>query len=107
MGEETEEGEMGTTDDGGAGDERGIVGQEEKILVSVRLRPLNEKEIARNDVCDWECVNESTIVFKNRNLPVLDRSMYPTAYTFGMQLFLFFSPFWCEIWYVFSVICVR
>lgn len=64
-------GEMGTT--------------EERILVSVRLRPLNDKEIARNDVSDWECLNDNTIIFKNANLPVPERSMYPTAYTFGMQ----------------------
>lgn len=55
---------------------------EEKIFVSVRLRPLNEKEISRNDVSDWECINDNTIIFRN-NLPVPDRSMYPTAYTFG------------------------
>lgn len=54
---------------------------EEKIFVSVRLRPLNEKEISRNDVSDWECINDNTIIFRN-NLPVPDRSMYPTAYTF-------------------------
>ena len=65
-------GEMGTT--------------EEKLLVSVRLRPLNEKEIARNDVSDWECVNENSIIFKNYHLPVPERSMYPTTYTFGMQI---------------------
>ncbi|KAI8019831.1 Kinesin-like protein KIN-7G [Camellia lanceoleosa] len=57
-------------------------GCEEKIFVSVRLRPLNEKEIARNDVCDWECINEVTIIFKNCNLPLPDCSMYSTAYTF-------------------------
>ncbi|CAL5376267.1 unnamed protein product [Camellia sinensis] len=57
-------------------------GCEEKIFVSVRLRPLNEKEIARNDVCDWECINEDTIIFKNCNLPLPVRSMYSTAYTF-------------------------
>ncbi|XP_043712760.1 kinesin-like protein KIN-7E isoform X2 [Telopea speciosissima] len=51
----------------------------EKILVSVRLRPLNAKEIARNDVSDWECINDNTIIFRN-SLP--ERSMYPTAYTF-------------------------
>lgn len=55
---------------------------EEKILVSVRLRPLNEKEIERKDVCDWECAYEDTILFKNVNLSVPDRSMYPSAYTF-------------------------
>ncbi|CAK7346273.1 unnamed protein product [Dovyalis caffra] len=53
--------------------------QEEKILVSVRLRPLNEREIARNEVSDWECINNSTIIFKS-NMP--ERSMFPTAYTF-------------------------
>ncbi|KAF8364837.1 hypothetical protein HHK36_033184 [Tetracentron sinense] len=52
---------------------------EEKILVSVRLRPLNAKDIARNDVSDWECINDNTIIFRN-NLP--ERSMFPTAYTF-------------------------
>ena len=66
---------MGTTDGGGC---------EEKLFVSVRLRPLNEKEIARRDASDWECINDNTIVFKNSNLPMPERSMYPTAYTFGM-----------------------
>ncbi|KAL7255725.1 hypothetical protein ACSBR1_009782 [Camellia fascicularis] len=70
---------MGTTD---GGDVSCCDGREERILVSVRLRPLNEKEIARNDVSDWECVNQNTIIFKNNNLPVPERSMYPTAYTF-------------------------
>ncbi|KAJ0962163.1 hypothetical protein J5N97_029991 [Dioscorea zingiberensis] len=51
----------------------------ERILVSVRLRPLNEKEISRNDLCDWECIDDTTIIFRN-SLP--ERSMFPTAYTF-------------------------
>ncbi|XP_031385160.1 kinesin-like protein KIN-7F isoform X2 [Punica granatum] len=54
---------------------------EEKILVSVRLRPLNQKEIARNDVCDWECINDDTIIYRNV-LSVSERSVYPNAYTF-------------------------
>ncbi|CAL5328155.1 unnamed protein product [Camellia sinensis] len=54
-------------------------GCEEKIFVSVRLRPLNKKEIARNDVCGWECINEDTIIFKNCNLPLPVRSMGVTA----------------------------
>ncbi|KAH9758942.1 kinesin-like protein KIN-7I [Citrus sinensis] len=54
-------------------------GQEERILVFVRLRPLNEKEYARNDVSDWECINNNSIVFKNS---LLERSVYPPAYTF-------------------------
>ncbi|KAE8712641.1 Kinesin-like protein NACK1 [Hibiscus syriacus] len=40
--------------------------QGEKIFVSIRLRPLNDK--SRNRVCDWECINNDTIVFKH-NLP--------------------------------------
>ena len=52
----------------------------EKIFVSVRLRPLNEKERGRNSISDWECINNNTIVFKN-SLP--ERSMFPAAYTFG------------------------
>ena len=54
--------------------------QEEKIFVSVRLRPLNGKEIARNESSEWECVNNNTIVCKNN---LTERSTYPTAYTFG------------------------
>lgn len=57
----------------------------ERIFVSVRLRPLNEKEIARNDVSDWECINDTTIIYRN-SLTVAERSMYPTAYTFGKEL---------------------
>ncbi|KAF5455823.1 hypothetical protein F2P56_025358 [Juglans regia] len=54
-------------------------GQEERIFVSVRVRPLNEKETASNDVIDWECINNNAIRFKH-TLP--DRAMFPTAYTF-------------------------
>ncbi|XP_044462917.1 kinesin-like protein KIN-7H isoform X2 [Mangifera indica] len=53
----------------------------ETIFVSIRLRPLNEKEIARNDVSDWECINETTIMYRN-NLSVDERSTYSTVYTF-------------------------
>ncbi|OVA12871.1 Kinesin [Macleaya cordata] len=53
--------------------------QEERIVVSVRLRPLNAKEIGRNDASDWECISDNTIVFRS-NLP--ERSMFPTAYSF-------------------------
>lgn len=60
---------------------QGPSGRDEKIFVSVRLRPLNEKEIARNDVSEWECINDNTIIYRN-NLSVSERSMYPTAYTF-------------------------
>ncbi|KAI4330375.1 hypothetical protein MLD38_028668 [Melastoma candidum] len=54
---------------------------EEKIFVSVRMRPLSQKEIDRNDISDWECINDTTIMYRN-SLCVSERSMYPTAYTF-------------------------
>lgn len=59
--------------------QRPMSGGEEKILVLVRLRPLGEKEIAKNEVSDWECINETTILFRNS---LQERSMFPTAYTF-------------------------
>ncbi|KAF3649613.1 putative kinesin-like protein NACK1-like isoform X9 [Capsicum annuum] len=54
------------------------LGSEEKILVLVRLRPLSEKEIMRNEVSDWECINEITILYRNS---LQERSGLPTAYT--------------------------
>lgn len=52
---------------------------EERIYVSVRLRPLSENEISTNDVSDWECINNDTIVHKN---------VHPSAYTFGKQIWI-------------------
>lgn len=55
----------------------------ERIRVWIRLRPLNEKEIARNEVSDWECIDDRTILFHN-SLP--ERAMFPDpprAYSFG------------------------
>ncbi|KAM7520108.1 hypothetical protein LguiB_019070 [Lonicera macranthoides] len=72
---------MGSTEAGGESPTL-IGGNDEKIFVSVRLRPLNGMEIARNDVSDWECVNDNTVVYNNANLSVTERSMYPTSYTF-------------------------
>ncbi|KAL0334670.1 UNVERIFIED_CONTAM: Kinesin-like protein KIN-7F [Sesamum radiatum] len=54
-------------------------GEEEKILVLVRLRPLSEKEIARTEVADWECINSTTILYRNS---LQERSGLPTAYSF-------------------------
>lgn len=70
---------MGTIE---SGDE--LIGANgETIYVSVRLRPMNAKEILRNDVADWECISDDTIVYKNVALSASERSLYPTAYTFG------------------------
>ncbi|KAL0282581.1 UNVERIFIED_CONTAM: Kinesin-like protein KIN-7G [Sesamum angustifolium] len=57
-------------------------GNEEKIYVSVRLRPLNNNEISSNDVSDCESINHDTIVYKNACLLASERSMDLTAYTF-------------------------
>ncbi|KAB1671068.1 hypothetical protein [Gossypium barbadense] len=73
--------------DGGEEQMQEPAGCEERIFVSVRLRPLNYKEIARQDVSDWECINDNTIIYRN-SLSVSERSMYPTAYTFDRV----FSP---------------
>lgn len=55
-------------------------GNEEKILVLVRLRPLSDKEILKTEVSDWECINETTILYRNS---LQERSGLPTAYSFG------------------------
>jgi hypothetical protein len=62
--------------DGGAG----AAGRLEKILVSVRLRPLSDKEIARRDPAEWECINDTTIISRS-TFP--DRPTAPTTYSFG------------------------
>lgn len=60
--------------------------REEKILVLVRLRPLNEKEISGNEVADWECINDTTILYRNT---LREGSTFPSAYTFGEEMCLF------------------
>ena len=71
---------------GGEEPMRGIVHDsntlEETIRVSIRLRPLNDKESAKNDSSDWECINNNSVVFRS-TLP--DRSMFPQTYTFGKK----------------------
>uniref|UniRef100_A0A1D1XEW6 Kinesin-related protein 11 n=1 Tax=Anthurium amnicola TaxID=1678845 RepID=A0A1D1XEW6_9ARAE len=74
-GDSSMDGECGYRGRGGGGGDGG----KERIQVSVRLRPLNAKELARVEPSDWECINDTTIFFRN-SLP--DRSMFPTAYTF-------------------------
>jgi centromeric protein E len=52
--------------------------KEERIMVSVRLRPLNGREAG--DSCDWECISPTTVMFRST---VPERAMFPTAYTYG------------------------
>ncbi|MCD7450176.1 hypothetical protein HAX54_004165 [Datura stramonium] len=56
---------------------------EERIFVSVRLRPLNEDE--RNDVSDWECIDDTTIIYKNSSFSPSERLIIYlcTITTFG------------------------
>ncbi|KAL6851456.1 hypothetical protein ACP4OV_020389 [Aristida adscensionis] len=51
--------------------------KEERILVSVRVRPLNGREVG--DSCDWECISPTTIMFRST---VPEHAMFPTAYTY-------------------------
>ena len=63
---------------------------EEKILVTVRLRPLNRREQAMYDLIAWDCLDEHTIVFKNPNH---ERPANP--YTFGISYIKSFIFFLC------------
>uniref|UniRef100_A0A803NTC8 Kinesin-like protein n=1 Tax=Cannabis sativa TaxID=3483 RepID=A0A803NTC8_CANSA len=51
--------------------------REEKILVTVRIRPLSRREQALYDLIAWECVDDHSIVF---NSPNHDRAV--NSYTF-------------------------
>ncbi|XP_047157827.1 kinesin-like protein KIN-7B [Vigna umbellata] len=51
--------------------------REEKIRVTVRMRPLNRKEQAMYDLIAWDCLDEHTLVFKNPN-----QERPATPYTF-------------------------
>ncbi|XP_019054129.1 PREDICTED: kinesin-like protein NACK1 isoform X2 [Nelumbo nucifera] len=53
--------------------------KEEKIVVTVRLRPLSRREQSLKDQVAWECIDDQTIVFKP---PPQDRLLTPASYTF-------------------------
>ena len=53
--------------------------KEEKIFVTVRVRPLSKKELALKDEVAWECADSQTILYKG---PPQDRAA-PTSFTFG------------------------
>ncbi|KAL2482045.1 Kinesin-like protein NACK1 [Forsythia ovata] len=53
--------------------------REEKIMVTVRLRPLNKKEQSSKDHVAWECIDDHTIMYK----PSLrERAAQPGSFTF-------------------------
>ncbi|KAF8114310.1 hypothetical protein N665_0039s0074 [Sinapis alba] len=51
--------------------------REEKIVVTVRLRPLNKKELLAKDQVAWQCVDSHTIVSKPQ-----ERSHHQSSFTF-------------------------
>jgi len=60
--------------------------KEEKIVVTVRLRPLSKREQAAKDQVAWECIDDQTIVYKP---PISDRSTQPSSFTFGIHILSF------------------
>lgn len=76
--------------------------REEKIVVTVRLRPLNKREQLAKDQVAWECIDEHTIVQKP---PTQERATQPASFTFGNELnlhihslkFLFKQMLLCRI----------
>ncbi|KAJ7297443.1 hypothetical protein O6H91_Y056900 [Diphasiastrum complanatum] len=70
----------GTTVEGGlSGGKIKAKDREEKLYVTVRVRPLSSKEVAQGETVDWDCTNEHTISFKHSQP---ERSPYPSSYTF-------------------------
>ncbi|CAI0450720.1 unnamed protein product [Linum tenue] len=57
----------------------GSKAKEEKIVVTVRLRPLNRKEQLAKDQVAWECVDEQTIAYKPSPQ---ERSAQPASFSF-------------------------
>ncbi|KAI4380828.1 hypothetical protein MLD38_006973 [Melastoma candidum] len=41
--------------------------REEKILVTIRMRPLSRREQAMYDLIAWECADDNTIIYNNPN----------------------------------------
>ncbi|KAI4989186.1 hypothetical protein ZWY2020_036503 [Hordeum vulgare] len=59
--------------------------QQERILVSVRLRPVNAREAERGDGTEWECAGPATLKFLGT---IPERAMFPATYTYDRV----FSP---------------
>uniref|UniRef100_A0A453LE41 Kinesin motor domain-containing protein n=1 Tax=Aegilops tauschii subsp. strangulata TaxID=200361 RepID=A0A453LE41_AEGTS len=53
--------------------------QQERILVSVRLRPVNAREAERGDGTEWECAGPATLKFLGT---IPERAMFPASYTY-------------------------
>ncbi|KAF7108727.1 hypothetical protein CFC21_109136 [Triticum aestivum] len=68
---------MGAGEEDAAAAWEKVEAKEERIMVSVRMRPLNGRE--SGDSSDWECISPTTVMFRST---VPDRAMFPTAYTY-------------------------
>ncbi|VAI86853.1 unnamed protein product [Triticum turgidum subsp. durum] len=68
---------MGAGEEDAAAAWEKVEAKEERIMVSVRVRPLNGRE--SGDSSDWECISPTTVMFRSI---VPDRAMFPTAYTY-------------------------
>ena len=64
--------------------------KEEKIVVTVRLRPLNKKEQLAKEQIAWDCVDDHTIAFKPSPQ---ERATQPTSFVFGNSIAAFFFVF--------------
>ncbi|XP_073021916.1 kinesin-like protein NACK1 [Primulina eburnea] len=53
--------------------------REDKILVTVRLRPLNKREQSSKDQIAWECSDDNSVVYKPSPH---ERGAQPTSFTF-------------------------
>lgn len=54
--------------------------REEKIVVTIRLRPLNKREKSSKDQIAWECTDNHTIVYRHN---LHERTAQPTSFMFG------------------------
>lgn len=54
--------------------------KEEKIVVTVRVRPLSKRELSSKDQIAWECTDDHTIVY---NPNPQERAAPPAYFTFG------------------------
>ncbi|KAK8959542.1 Kinesin-like protein NACK1 [Platanthera guangdongensis] len=61
----------------------GSRGKKEKILVTIRLRPLSKKEQSLKDLVAWECIDDHTIVLKPYSQDRSSSAQYTFDKVFG------------------------
>lgn len=58
---------------------------QDKIVVTVRLRPLNKREQSTKDNVSWECIDDHSIVYKPLSN---ERVTQPASFTFGIYIYM-------------------